>query len=385
MVEFLDQNSPFSISEGIYYILVASLGIPSNLLCIVVLCGQRCGMSRSTVIYLVSLAIVDTLFMVLGGLVDVGASWQDSGTSLGPSAALCGAVTFNEQWTLCGSQWIVTALTLERYLVSRGRGPRSGRCWRLSRQQVALLLVLVSVLGSQVSSLPYCWLYQAWPGGGGVEPWSGVSLMWRNLSRIPWASRCRVVHRSQMPDLLWFHILLSGCLPMSLTLSLSVLVSFHFHRRARALVAPRSSAPFRATRSRVRRSGRIQVAVALVAVFLALPRYVTQGIMAVLGEDAELEGALGVAAGVALMLQWLSMVIHFLLYCFLSSGFRRETLSLLRRICRSATKPGEPWSSRCTQPPGMDCQLQAPPPPSSKPCHVWLVQEVLDESRKWQS
>ncbi|XP_064203254.1 uncharacterized protein LOC135261168 [Anguilla rostrata] len=381
MAEFLDHNSPFSISEGIYYILVASLGIPSNLLSIVVLCSQRCGMSRSTVIYLVSLALVDTVFMVLGGLVDVGASWQESVTSQAPNSLLCGFVTFNEQWTQCSSQWIVTAFTLERYLVSRGRGPRPGLSCRLSRSQVALVLVLASAFGSQVLSLPYCWLYQAPEATDEAESWTAVSLLWRNVSQVLLSSRCRVLHAPRVPGLVWSYLLLSSWLPMSLTLSLSVLLSLHFHKRARSLVAPRSSAPFRDAGSRMRRSGRIQVVVALVMVFLNLPHYVTQGIMAVLLEQARrLEGALGVAVGAALMLQWLSMVIHFLLYCFLSSGFRRETLALLRRLCRCSAVSRYPWSNRCTQRP------QRPQrPPTSQPCEVWLVQEVPDDHGKWQS
>ncbi|KAG5842233.1 hypothetical protein ANANG_G00175480 [Anguilla anguilla] len=352
MAEFLDHNSPFSISEGIYYILVASLGIPSNLLSIVVLCSQRCGMSRSTVIYLVSLALVDTVFMVLGGLVDVGASWQESVTSQAPSSLLCGFVTFNEQWTQCSSQWIV-----------------------------ALVLVLASAFGSQVLSLPYCWLYQAPEATDEAESWTPVSLLWRNVSQVLLSSRCRVLHAPRVPGLVWSYLLLSSWLPMSLTLSLSVLLSLHFHKRARSLVAPRSSAPFRDAGSRMRRSGRIQVVVALVMVFLNLPHYVTQGIMAALLEQARrVEGALGVAVGAALMLQWLSMVIHFLLYCFLSSGFRRETLALLRRLCRCSAVSRYPWSNRCTQRP------QRPQrPPTSQPCEVWLVQEVPDDHGKWQS
>ncbi|KAJ8367935.1 hypothetical protein SKAU_G00079630 [Synaphobranchus kaupii] len=336
MVEFLNHNSPFTISEGVYYILVASLGIPSNLLSIVVLCSQRCGVSRSTEIYLVSLAVVDTLFMVLGGLVDVGASWNESATSCAPSAFLCSFVSFNEQWTLCSCQWIITAFTLERYLVSRGRGPRPGHLGRLTRPQVALLLVLVSVIGSQVLSIPCCWLYLARPAMDGAEEWTRASQLWGNVSRVPLSSRCRALH------------------------------SLHAPRpalRARTLVAPRGSAPFRDAGWRMRRSGRIQVVVSLVMVFLNLPHYVTQGIMAALHEQAWLERDMDVAVGVALMLQWLSMVIHFLLYCFLSSGFRRETLALLRRLCRGGAVSRGSWNNCCPQHP------QAP-----RPRQVWLVQ-----------
>ncbi|XP_036372064.1 somatostatin receptor type 5-like [Megalops cyprinoides] len=325
---------------------------------------------QSTVIYLVSLAVVDTLFMVLGGLVDVGASWQESAASRAPNALLCSAVTFNEEWTLSSSQWIVTALTLERYLISRARGPRPRRCCRLSRPQVALLLVLVAVISSQILSLPLCWLYQTWPGGGEAEVWPGLALLWSNGSRAPLASRCRVLRSPHIPATLWFHPLLAGCLPMSLTLLLSVLVSLHFHRRARALVAPRSIAPFRTTGSRMRRSGRIQLAAALVAVFLALPRYVTQGLLAWVGKQAGLDRGLGVAMGVALMLQWLSLVIHFLLYCFLSSGFRRETLALLRRLCHGATKPQHPWTNRCAR---------SPAPTPGQPCQMFITR-VADDS-----
>ncbi|XP_061111933.1 probable G-protein coupled receptor 139 [Conger conger] len=376
MVEFLNSNSPFSISEGIYYILVASLGIPSNLLSIVVLCTQRCGVSRSTVIYLVSLAVVDTIFMVLGGLLDVGASWWESVTSQAPSALLCNFVSFNEQWTVSSAQWIVTAFTLERYLVCRGRGPRPCLCCRLSRPRRALLVALVSVLGSQALSLPCCWRYRARAATGGEQGWTSVSLLWRNVSRVPLVTRCQALHSPSLPAVVWSYLLLSSWLPMTLTLSLSVLVSLHFHRRARALVAPLGGAPFRDAGSRMRRTGRIQVVVALVMVFLNLPHYVTQGILAGLWEQVGLEGALGVAVAVSVMLQWLSMVSHFLLYCFLSSGFRRETLALLRRVCRVSAAPAEAWSGHSAR------RSQAPPPPRSQ---VWLVQEVLDDHRKWQS
>nr|XP_023659657.1 probable G-protein coupled receptor 139 [Paramormyrops kingsleyae] len=381
MIEFLDEDSTFTSFEGVYFMLVASFGIPANLLSVVVLCGQRCGMSRSTVTYLVSLAVVDTLFLLLGGLVAVGFRWvlPEERHPLA-STALCGVVNFSEGWTLCSSQWIVAAFTLERYLLFRGRClgrpllPRSRPRCRPSRPKVALLLVLVSVLGSQVLSLPFCWLYRAWPGGGEAEAGPTFTLMKENRTQATLSSQCKALSGPQEPAFLWLHAVLAGFLPMSLTLSFSILVFHHFRRRARILAAPDNAAPIRSTGSRMQRSGRIQATVALVTVLLSLPRYVIQGLGEGLGvglsQHAVQWVGWDVAVGVATMMQWISLVIHFLLYCFLSSGFRRETLVLLRCFYQSLRKPANLWR-RCFP----------SRPPQTLPCQVWLVQDVLQQRR----
>ncbi|XP_029104315.1 uncharacterized protein LOC114909407 [Scleropages formosus] len=375
-----DQDRSFSIFQGIYFILVACFGIPANLLSMVVLCSRRCGLSSSTIVYLVSLAVVDTLFLLLGGLVTVGFEWAPPVNSVTPSASLCGAVSFNEGWTLCSSQWIVATFTLERYLVFRGHRPRR-TCplgaylpWprpylRPSRAQIALLLVVLCVLGSQVLSLPFWWLFRRWPGGGEAGGGAIITLMWRNGSQAPLSSRCQALPGPRQPAFSWVHGLLAGCLPMSLTVSFSVLVCHQFRRRARVLAGPNNGAPFRSTSSRMRRSGRLQVTVALVAVFLALPHYIMQGLNVVLGVQLGQWVGWGVAVGVADMLQWLSLVIHFLLYCFLSSGFRRETLALMGRLCKHRRKPTVPVPPRV---------------PRALPSQVWLVQDAPPERRTSQ-
>ncbi|MFT7811120.1 putative G-protein coupled receptor 139 [Arapaima gigas] len=367
-----DEDWNFSIFQGVYFILVAGFGIPANLLSMVVLCGRRCGLSSSTVIYLVSLAVVDTLFLLLGGLVAVGFEWTRPTNSPPPSVSLCGAVSFNEGWTLCSSQWIVATFTLERYLVFCSHCPLCAcppwprPCWWPSRSQLALLLVVLCVLGSQMLSLPLWWLFRTWPGGGEAGGGPAVTLMWRNVSLVPLTSLCQALPGSRDLAVLWAHGLLAGCLPMSLTLSFSVLVCRQFRRRARILAAPDNGAPFRSTSSRMQRSGRLQVTVALVAVFLALPYYIMQGLNVVLGTQVDQRGGWGVAAHVAVMLQWLSLVIHFLLYCFLSSGFRRETLVLVRRLCKRPRKLLDPRPER------------APRVLSSQ---VWMVQDAPPEQR----
>ncbi|XP_066572405.1 probable G-protein coupled receptor 139 [Amia ocellicauda] len=378
MVEFLNNWHSFSVFQGIYFVLVASLGIPTNLLSIFVLCFRPCGLSKSTVIYLVSLAVVDTLFLVLGGLVDVIESWLAPPPSIHTSS-LCGSITFNEYWTLFSSQWIVTAFMLERYLVLRNGTLRR----RFSRPHVALSVVMSTVLVSQVISVPCYWLYESWPG-------SGAELgQVNNFTQQPTTYHCLFQITPSSKAMVWMHILASGCVPMGLTLSFSVLVSLHFRRKARVFVESSSSAVFRLTQTRLRRSSRIQITVAVTTVCLSLPRYVAYGLLNAnrtmgLLEREDPQDALNITANVGLMLQWLSLVIHFCLFCFVSSGFRRESLALLRCQCcqgrgtshgRDGLRLQEaPRPCRCN--PSSFSEAQAPPLPQGTACVVWHVVEA---------
>ncbi|MBN3321384.1 GP139 protein, partial [Atractosteus spatula] len=347
--------------------------LPANLLSIFVLCFRPCGISKSTVIYLVSLAVVDTLFLVLGGLVDVIESWLHPQLSY-QSGLLCGSITFNEYWTLFSSQWIVTAFTLERYLVLRNGTLR--HCF--SRPHVALSLVLTTVLVSQVVSIPCYWLYEAWPGGG-VEP--GLPT---NFSQQPITYRCLFRSTPSSRAMVWVHIIISGLLPMGLTLSFSVLITLQFKRKARVFVESVHSAMFHLTRTRLRRSSNIQITVAVTTVCLTLPRYVTYSLLdastSLTAQERDNQAdPLNTAADVGLMLQWLSLVIHFCLFCCVSSGFRRESLTLLR--CQGC--PGElgrikPWLTRrqCQSHASSFSEAQAPSTQPDMPCVIWLVQEA---------
>ncbi|RXM97158.1 putative G-protein coupled receptor 139 [Acipenser ruthenus] len=295
----------------------------ANLLTIFVLSCRPCGMSKTTVTYLLSLSVVDTLFMILGGLVDVTLSWSHSYPLQSCSdALLCGIITFNEYWTLSSSQWIVAAFTLECYLVLRNGSLRR----RFSRPRVALSVVLAVVLVCQIISIPSFWLYQAQP----------ASSSHSNYSLLPVSYRC--LHHSAPLSrvVVWIHTLAAACLPMAVNISFSVLIALHFQSTARVFRDSQSRV-ISNTRARLRRSSRLQALVTVTSVVLTLPCYV---IYCLLGTDTAIseqeredpQDSLNVAAQVGFMLQWLKLVINFCMYCFVSSAFRAESMAVLR--CR---------------------------------------------------
>ncbi|RXM99496.1 putative G-protein coupled receptor 139 [Acipenser ruthenus] len=297
--------------------------LSANLLTIFVLSCRPCGMSKTTVTYLLSLSVVDTLFMILGGLVDVTLSWSHSYPLQSCSdALLCGIITFNEYWTLSSSQWIVAAFTLECYLVLRNGSLRR----HFSRPRVALSVVLAVVLACQIISIPSFWLYQAQP----------ASSSHSNYSLLPVSYRC--LHHSAPLSrvVVWIHTLAAACLPMAVNISFSVLIALHFQSTARVFRDSQSRV-ISNTRARLRRSSRLQALVTVTSVVLTLPRYVTY---CLLGTDTVIsdqeredpQDSLNVAAQVGFMLQWLKLVINFCMYCFVSSAFRAESMAVLR--CR---------------------------------------------------
>ncbi|XP_051792172.1 probable G-protein coupled receptor 139, partial [Erpetoichthys calabaricus] len=311
--------SPWLCPANTYLLLFC---ITANLLSIYVLCFRPCGMSKTTVIYLVSLAVVDTLFLVLGGLMDVILSLLHHPT-IHYSIPLCGIITFNEYWTLFSSQWIVSAFTLERYIIMRNDRLRR----RFSQPRVALSVVLVVVVLSQLVSIPGYWLY---------EPKSIKDLhkVWGNYSHHPVPYQCLYHNIPVSKVVVWVHIILSGFVPMTITIFFSILIAFHFKKKA-GVFHDSQSTIFSITRARLRRSFRVQVSVAVSTVVLTLPRYVTYTL---LGTDRRIseqqrqnpEDPVNIAASVGLMLQWLDLVINFCLYCFASSAFRNESSALLR-------------------------------------------------------
>ncbi|XP_067913713.1 probable G-protein coupled receptor 139 [Heterodontus francisci] len=57
-------HRPFDITEKIYYPILAIIGVPVNLLAIVILSRGKCGLSTCTTRYLVSMAIADLMVII---------------------------------------------------------------------------------------------------------------------------------------------------------------------------------------------------------------------------------------------------------------------------------------------------------------------------------
>ncbi|XP_059499568.1 probable G-protein coupled receptor 139 [Stegostoma tigrinum] len=99
----------------IYYPIIASVGIPANLVVILTLCHRRCGLSGCIIYYVVSMATADLFVMITAVLLNriAGIYFPTSFLSITPVCSLRNAFNFA---AIDSSAWLTVAFTFDRFV-----------------------------------------------------------------------------------------------------------------------------------------------------------------------------------------------------------------------------------------------------------------------------
>ncbi|KAK2856637.1 hypothetical protein Q5P01_005372 [Channa striata] len=308
----------FVTIQKIYYPFLCIVGIPANLFTFYMICFHKCGMSETAGIYLSSLAIVDTLYLVWVILVDLTLTFW----LLQPfwhSHPWCGILGFLQYGSLYSSCWIVVVFTIERYLVLRSTGAKQ----HFSQARVTKLICLAVIVVSHLASVPLAWINIVSPVNFTVG---------RENVTLP---RCHYRNEVYSTVIVWITTFLSGGIPIVLVIIFNYLIGYHLCRSTNLFTKEELRIIHgRSSRGMLRRTILLLGTVSVAFVVLSLPRFVTYCILRTQYNNENFNRndysiAINVAGDLANMLQNLNSTTNFLLYCMVSSRFRRELLQVV--------------------------------------------------------
>ncbi|MBN3326728.1 GP139 protein, partial [Atractosteus spatula] len=285
---------------------------------------RKCGMSETAAIYLSSLAIVDSCYLVWVILLDLTLSFVQA-QPFWHAQPWCRILTCLQHGSLYSSSWIVVGFTIERYLALRITNLKR----HYSQCRVTVCITVMIVVLSHVASVPVYWI-------------NDVKLT--NLTRdgenvtLP---RCSYNNTEYSTVLVWITTFLSGGIPILLVIVFNTLIGHHLRRASKMFTKEeRRAIKGASAKSMVRRTILLLCTVSITFVVLSLPRFVTYCILRTTynyqgfnRDDYSL--SINVISDLANMLQNLNSSTNFLLYCMVSRRFRQELLGLLAHRSRA--------------------------------------------------
>ncbi|KAJ1189201.1 hypothetical protein NDU88_005952 [Pleurodeles waltl] len=301
----------------VYYVALGLIGIPANLFAAFVVLRRPCSLSKTTTIYLVALAMSDTVCLAWAAGFNLSKRLWGGSESPWIYKPWCGLALVLEYGAMLCSAWIIVAFTLERYVVLFCERARRV----LARPKVALATVGAVVL---LSYLVACGAYLL------NEYMRCAAPLSEDFEAALGGDRCYVPNSTYFSTSAWVHTTICGGVPFFLILLFSSLIAHQLRGTMRVKIE-RDSAAFRLTQARARRSVGLLLTISLTAVCLGLPRFVAECIPYSVGglDSLGYSAHPSVAAEVTVMLQWLNSGLDFCLYCLACSAFRHQCAAML--------------------------------------------------------
>ncbi|XP_067836954.1 probable G-protein coupled receptor 139 [Heptranchias perlo] len=188
----------------IYYPVLAAVGIPVNLVAIVILSRGKCGLSKCISVYLVGMAVADLMVIIADPILSrINVMYFPWSFLL--ITPVCSFIYFLGFATTVVSVWLTVAFTFHRFVAICCEKLKTKYC---TERTAAVVLGTVSVLGC-LESVPWPFTLEPQfiidnvPWGCGTKPSFRTSPAWAAFEM--------------------FHLILSPCVPFCLILLLNVL------------------------------------------------------------------------------------------------------------------------------------------------------------------
>ncbi|XP_067870086.1 probable G-protein coupled receptor 139 [Heterodontus francisci] len=193
---------------AILYPILAALGVPVNLLAIVILSRGRCGLSRCITRYLVSMAVTDLLVIVTGVILNriSGIYLRRSFLFITPVCCLSNALVYAARDC---SVWLTVAFTFDRFVAICCQNLKTKYCTRKTATRV---IAIVCTLGC-FKNIPWYFVYKP------------LYI----INTVPWYCSIKLIFYSSLvwTTFHWSDRILTPCIPFLLILLLNALTVRH--------------------------------------------------------------------------------------------------------------------------------------------------------------
>ncbi|XP_067870146.1 probable G-protein coupled receptor 139 [Heterodontus francisci] len=200
---------------GIYYPILAAIGVPANLAVVVILSRGRCGLSRCITSYLMSMAVTDLLVIITVVILNRIAAiyFPNSFLSITPVCSLRSALSFA---IIDCSVWVTIAFTFDRFMAICCQKLKVKYCTEKTATWVIVIVATVNCLKNTFRYFIYEPLYI--------------------INDIPWFCDVKLIFYTSpvWTAYDWIRSISTACLPFILILLFNALTVRHILVASRA-------------------------------------------------------------------------------------------------------------------------------------------------------
>ncbi|XP_078500246.1 putative G-protein coupled receptor 139 [Lissotriton helveticus] len=305
--------------QKIFYPLLAIVGIPSNIVTILVFWRRNCMLSASSRYYLMAMSVADTMVLIFIVILELIVKYHIP-EPFWFKNPWCTIRDFFNYGAYNTSVWLVVAFTVERFISINTLKLKA----RICTPRGALCVITAVFLCSHICAIPYFW--------------ANESRANNKTGKIECFYSTDVPH-FYVKGLVWFQTTLAYIIPYIIIFTLNGLTLRQIYRSNKVYNGMiESSQRYRTTthfRAQKRKSAVLLVTVSMTFAYLCTTRFITQIILrtSFYGINRNnYEKAINVAADIGTMLDLTNAAVNMYLYACTQARFRQEVLSCAKAL-----------------------------------------------------
>ncbi|XP_075469463.1 putative G-protein coupled receptor 139 [Ascaphus truei] len=305
--------------QKIFYPLLATIGIPSNVITFMIFWTRDCALSPSCRCYMMAISVADTLVLLHIIIVEMILQYYTA-EPFWCRTPWCMIRDVFSYGAYNSSIWLVVCFTIERFIAIKTHQLKPKMC-----SKKCTVYVIASVfICSHLISIPYFWSNES--------------------QQLNGTERFICTYNTQLPSiyiegLVWFQTTLVYIIPYIIIFTLNGLILRQICRSNKVHSELQRNCKSFSSFTRLKRqklkSVVLLVTVSITFAYLCITRFVTQIIIKTLHykiDRKDYSKSINIAADIGTMLDLTNAAINMYLYACTQSRFRKELLSVVKAI-----------------------------------------------------